>query len=74
MINVEMRLVPPLGGVPLGVVQNVVEPTRKRSAAAAAAQLIKNIVFSAKKKVAPPPEASWEIPSSNENVILKHCV
>ena len=71
MLDVKMQLVLPLGGVPLEVVRQEARPVR--AAAQAAVQHVRNILFSAHRQRTQPPEQLWEIPPSEESVILLHC-
>jgi hypothetical protein len=69
MINVEMQLVPPVGGTPL----EVVRCGSTRPAAQAARQNWQGIVRRVQTVRADPPEALWEIPGGNERLILDRC-
>jgi hypothetical protein len=69
MINVEMQLVPPVGGVPLDVVRR----GSTRPAAQAARQNWQGIARRVQTQRADPPEALWEIPASNERLVLDRC-
>ena len=64
MLNVEMVLVPPVGGVPLGDVRP------GRGAAQRARELIRGIVSRVQQVAALPPEQLWEITAGSENLIL----
>ena len=67
MLNVEMVLVPPVGGVPLGDVRP------GRGAAQRARELIRGIVSRVQQVAALPPEQLWEITAGSENLILLWC-
>ena len=69
MINVEMQLVPPLGGVPLDVVRR----GSTREAAQAARQNWRGIAKRVQTQRADPPETLWEIPAGNERLVLERC-
>ena len=75
MINVEMQLVPPVGGVALDVVRRTsgraTKPTER--AAAAARQNIPGIAMRVQTQRPDPPEQLWEIPAGNERVVLDWC-
>jgi hypothetical protein len=66
MINVEMQLIPPVGGVPLDVVRR----GSTRSAAQVARQNWQGIAKRVQMQRADPPEALWEIPAGNERLVL----
>ena len=70
-IDVKMQPVQPVGGVALEVVRQEARPVR--AAAQAAGQHVRNILFSAHRQRAQPLEQLWEIPTSEESVILLHC-
>ena len=69
MINVEMQLVPPVGGVPLDVVRR----GSARPAAQAARQNWQGIARCVQTQRADPPELLWEIPAGNERLVLDRC-
>ena len=69
MINVEMQLVPPVGGIPLDVVRR----GSTRAAAHVARQNWRGIARCVQTLRADPPEALWEIPTSNERLVLDRC-
>ena len=87
MINVEMTLVPPVGGPPLDVVQSEARPARppraaaqegivRRALQAAAAKRKQNaagIAYLAREQRAESPELMWEISGGSESLILLHC-
>ena len=62
MIDVEMQIVPPVGGVPL----NIVRPARR-------SQRIRGLVCQQQQQRADLPEQLWEIPAGNERIILDIC-
>ena len=85
MINVEMQLVLPLGGVPLNVVQTTARP-RREAADRGNEQRVqqqnynplratnpRGIAAVVHKQHATPPEQLWEIPAGNERLILQNC-
>ena len=69
MINVEMQLVPPVGGVALDVVRR----GAPRGAAQAARQNWQGIGKRVQTQRADPPEQLWEIPAGNERLVLDRC-
>ena len=69
MINVEMQLVPPIGGVVLDVVRR----GATRTAAQAARQNWQGIGKRVQTQRADPPEQLWEIPAGNERLVLDRC-
>ena len=69
MINVEMQLVPPVGGVALDVVRR----GAPRATAQAARQNWQGIARRVQTQRADPPEQLWEIPAGNERLILDRC-
>ena len=69
MINVEMQLIPPVGGVPLDVVRRGLT----RSVAQVARQNWRGIVKRVQTQRADPPAALWEIPAGNERLVLDRC-
>ena len=69
MLNVEMQLVPPLGGVAL----DVVRCGSGRAAAQAARQNWQGMVRCVQTQRADPPAQLWEIPEGNERLVLDRC-
>ena len=69
MINVEMQLVPPVGGVSLDVVRR----GAPRAVALAARQNWQGIGRRVQTQRADPPEQLWEIPAGNEQLVLDRC-
>ena len=69
MINVEMQLVPPLGGVALDVVRS----GSGRAAAQAARQNWQGMVRRVQTQRADPPAQLWEIPEGSERLVLDRC-
>ena len=69
MINVEMQLVQPLGGVALDVVRR----GTSRPAAQAARQNWQGIARRVQTQRADPPDQLWEIPAGNERLVLERC-
>jgi hypothetical protein len=67
--NVEMALLPPVGGAPLGVVRRG-EP---RAAAGAARHNWQGMVRRVQEQHADPPEQLWEISTGSERLILDWC-
>ena len=69
MINVEMQLVPPVGGVMLDMMQR----GASRMAAQVARQNWQGIARRVQTQRADPPEQLWEIPTGNERLVLQRC-
>ena len=67
MLNVEMVLVPPVGGVPLATVRP------GRGAAQKAREAIRGIVCRRQEVTALPPTQLWEITAGSERLILDWC-
>ena len=67
-INIEMHLLPPVGGVPL---QQVRQPVRANAQAAVAK--IRSILQRKQQQCATPPEQLWEISAGSEGLILTKC-
>ena len=67
MLNVEMVLVPPVGGVPLAAVRPV------RAGAQKARGFYLGILCRKQPVVALPPEQMWEITLGSESLILQWC-
>lgn len=83
-INVSMQLVPPLGGVPLNVVQCEERQPRRAAAKQADVQRVqqlsnplranpKGVAYAVHEQHAIPPEQLWEIPSGDESRVLEFC-
>ena len=66
-INIEMQLLPPVGGVPLQSVRPA------RAMAQAAMKKIRSIVCGKQAQCATPPAQLWEISAGSEQVILGAC-
>ena len=69
MINVEMQLLPPVGGAALDVVRRCAP----RAMAQAARQNWQGIAKRVQTQRADPPEQLWEIPAGNERLVLQRC-
>ena len=83
-INVSMQLVPPVGGIPLNVVQHEARQPRRAAAQQADVQRVqqlanplranpRSVVSAIYKQRATPPDRLWEIPPGDESRILEFC-
>ena len=82
-INVSMQHVPPVGGVPLNVVQHERQPKRAAAQQADAQRMQqmsnplrvnpKGVASAVHKQRASPPESLWEIPTGDESRVLEFC-
>lgn len=83
-INVSMQLIPPLGGVPLNVVQHEARPARRAAAKQADVHRVqqqtnplranpRGLTSVVHKHRAMPEDQLWEIPTGDESRILEFC-
>ena len=71
-VQLEMRLLPPVGGVPLNVVQHIAARFSTRQAGLVRPSY-SNVVSQKTTVVADPPEHMWEISSGSERAALDNC-
>ena len=66
-VQLDMKLLPPVGNIPLGVVQHTVQRTSSRLAQ------VPRVAYHARPQRADPPDELWEITAGSERVILDNC-
>ena len=71
-IQLDMRLLPPVGAVPLNVVQHMAQRSSSRLASKSRVDY-RNVAYQVREQRADPPEEMWEIAAGSERVILDHC-
>lgn len=72
-IQLEMSLLPPVGGVPLETVQRVASRSSFRLMHVPRPNYVPNVRFHAHEQRADPPDQLWQISAGSETAILDNC-
>ena len=71
-IQLDMRLLPPVGAAPLNIIQHTAQRSSSRLASKSRVDY-HNIAYQVREQRADPPEEMWEIAAGSERVILDNC-